>query len=497
MKTQIITLESHDDLISVRDRLSWAKTPRILLIWPKGEPVDLRPLDLRVLQRHADSLGAQLAIVTRGDSIRRQAEALGLPVFESSASAQRESWPSHPARVRRAVRPPRRDLRALRGEALPAEASWRSNLLTRIVAFGMGVLAVLALVALFIPRASITLYPESRLQRLDFTVSAGSQSDAALLGGVVPVRKETVTLSGSRSMVVSGQINLPQSPARGMVRFRNLGQSEVAIPAGTLVSTAADPPIQFKTLYDTHINAGVDQYVETPVEAVEPGAMGNVEAGTIGAVEGSLGLLAAVENPNATSGGSSRTVTGPGQSDRERLRAGLMKELTAQADKELSGRLSQQDFLLPDTLALAQTLEEVYDPPPGQPGTKLTLTARAEFSVELVSVADIARLAESALGAAQPQGFSAVPGSLTWGPLTAPAQAADGLIHWQMRAERRLLRSLDPVFIAGFVRGRSPQDAADRLGRAFDWMSPPKVSVTPSWWPWLPLLPFRTSVVFQ
>ena len=51
MKTQIITLESHDDLISVRDKLSWAKTPRILLVWPKYEDVTLRLLDLKFEMR--------------------------------------------------------------------------------------------------------------------------------------------------------------------------------------------------------------------------------------------------------------------------------------------------------------------------------------------------------------------------------------------------------------------------------------------------------------
>ncbi|MFN8387812.1 MAG: hypothetical protein U0X92_15525, partial [Anaerolineales bacterium] len=60
MKTKIITLESHDDLISVRDRMSWAKTPRILLVAPKFEKIALRQVDLKVLQRHASSLGAQL-----------------------------------------------------------------------------------------------------------------------------------------------------------------------------------------------------------------------------------------------------------------------------------------------------------------------------------------------------------------------------------------------------------------------------------------------------
>jgi hypothetical protein len=53
MKTQLLALESHDDLISVKDKMSWAKTPRILLIWPKGEQVELRPLDLKMLQPSA------------------------------------------------------------------------------------------------------------------------------------------------------------------------------------------------------------------------------------------------------------------------------------------------------------------------------------------------------------------------------------------------------------------------------------------------------------
>src|SRR3990172_7820961 len=90
MKTQIITLESHDDLISVRDRLSWAKTPRILLVWPKYEQVTLRVLDLKILQRHADSFGAQLGLVTRRTNVRRDAESLGIPVFESTSAAQKD-----------------------------------------------------------------------------------------------------------------------------------------------------------------------------------------------------------------------------------------------------------------------------------------------------------------------------------------------------------------------------------------------------------------------
>src|SRR5512133_395778 len=122
MKTQIITLESHDDLISVRDKLSWAKTPRILLVWPKYAKVNLRVLDLKVLQRHADSLGAQLGLVTRRAKVRRDAESLGIPVFVSTTTAQRELWPDSAPRSRRIPKTPRRDLRKVRDDVYPKEA---------------------------------------------------------------------------------------------------------------------------------------------------------------------------------------------------------------------------------------------------------------------------------------------------------------------------------------------------------------------------------------
>src|ERR1051325_10810247 len=142
MKTQIITLESHDDLISVRDRMSWAKTPRILLVWPKYEKISLRQVDLRVLQRHAVSLGAQLGLVTRARRVRVDAEALHIPVFESTGQAQRIAWPE-PRRKRVKWHVPRKDLREQREQVSAREERWRTNPFVRVVSFLVGVFAVL------------------------------------------------------------------------------------------------------------------------------------------------------------------------------------------------------------------------------------------------------------------------------------------------------------------------------------------------------------------
>src|SRR5512141_709689 len=176
MKTQIIPLEAHDDFISVRDRMSWAKSPRILLVWPKFEKITLRAVDLRILQKHAHYLGADMGIITRRGDVRRDAERFGIPVFRSAAAAQRHTWPGRrTAAFRNALRPhgQRVDLQAMREAARAGEASWRSGPVARIGFFALGVIAVLAIAALFLPEAAITLTPLAQEQSIMLPVMAG------------------------------------------------------------------------------------------------------------------------------------------------------------------------------------------------------------------------------------------------------------------------------------------------------------------------------------
>src|SRR5512135_2673770 len=158
MKTQIIALEAHDDFISVRDRMSWAKSPRILLVWPKSEKITLRPADLRILQQHASFLGAEMGIITRRGEVRRDAERFGIPVFGSAAAAQRQPWrPKRPlsSASPEGTRRSRHELEAMRDAARGEGMRWMSRPLFRVGFFLIGVLAVLAIAAVFVPEATI------------------------------------------------------------------------------------------------------------------------------------------------------------------------------------------------------------------------------------------------------------------------------------------------------------------------------------------------------
>ncbi len=498
MKTQIITLETHDDLISVRDRMSWAKTPRILLIWPKYEKIALRQVDLKVLQRHAAALGAQLGLVTRTRRVRQEAEALKIPVFESTGQAQRLAWPRL-RRTRIKGHAPRKDLREQR-EQLPTDVgrgAWRAQPVIRVVSFLIGVLAVLVLMALFIPRAQVTLQPKSKIQSLVLPVTASPSFESVFITGNIPAHEKHIIVDGSQTVDVTGEGVTPQSKARGNVIFRNLTQQSIMVPIGTIVETADN--IRFATSTAGEVEAGVGKMLELPIEAAEAGLSGNVDAEAIVVVKGRLGLSLSVINPESTSGGREIASVQASDADRERAKDQLMENLAQEARAQLADEMKAGDVIFDDSFAVSQVISEVYDPPPGAAGTKLTLTMQVEFSAFYASAQDLTQLASLALNASLPAGFraDAAPEALTLKPMTKPVTNADGSAHWSVRAERRIIQQISNAQVTQLIQGIGSQRVKSVLEKSLPLDDSPKVSLSPAWWPWMPIVPFRISVVTE
>jgi len=491
LKTQIITLESHDDLISVRDKLSWAKTPRILLVWPKYEKVTLRVLDLKVLQRHADSLGAQLGLVTRRGNVKRDAESLGIPVFHSTTKAQRELWPDSVPRTRRIPKVPRRDLRQVRDSVYEKESPWRTSLLGRVLAFTAGVVAVLAIAGLFIPRAALTLYPEAQTQSVIIPVAASESAKSISVTGLIPVKKLSVTVNAEQSLAIVSEISVSSLKSKGIARFTNLSQGEVNIPAGTAVSTKSS--VRFVTLNNTHLPAGIDQFVDVPIEAQEAGIQGNVSADTITAVEGSLGLSISVTNPGAVKDGANSQLIGATDEDRTKLHEVVMDNLRRDAVSILRTQIATADLLLTDTLEVVKIIEENITPPAGQPGKTLVLKMQVEFSARYVSDNDMKELSLSTLNASVENGFkpTALP---AYKVITDPSTDNSGISHFELQVTRTLLRQVDEMQVFSIVRGQKPQIIQNELVSGLSLRQKPEIFISPSWWPWLPLIPFNISV---
>ena len=496
MKTQIIQLEPHDDHISIRDKMNWSKTPRVLLIWPRRRRVDLSTLDLKLLQRHAINLGAELGLVTKTNRVIRAASELGIPVFANNLAAQREAW--QPQRRSQDKRPSqRKNLRQKGAEFNRSEAKWRKHPVVRLGFSTFAALAVLTLAIAFFPKAEITIEPERRLQTVTIPVRANAQVQDVFLSGSVPAQTLTVYLTNQRSLAASGQMAVPAKVARGTVIFRNLTDLPVNIPAGTIIRSVTNEEIRFTTLEDGEIAGGVDENIAISVKALVFGERGNLEPDMLQAIEGELGLWLAATNPEATTGGGDSFVSAPTTRDREELRDLVMAYFYAHVDEEIQKEMDAKDLVFPESLTEAEVLAEDYEPSEGEPGDRLELTMRVSFQVEFARETDLAQLAQSSLSASLPQGYSPIPESLQFNPVSAFEYNPLGATSWQMCVEQELSANISAIKVAGWVQGRTPDIARQRLEENLELASVPKISITPSWWSWLPIAPFRIDVILK
>jgi hypothetical protein len=287
----------------------------------------------------------------------------------------------------------------------------------------------------------------------------------------------------------------PQSKAKGSVTFRNLTQQAVTIPIGTVVRTVDN--IRFQTTRAGELLAGLEEILDLPVEAVESGRSGNVDAETIVVVEGRLRLSLSVTNAEPLAGGRETSSVQASDADRERAKEALMVTLESEARTRLAEELKAGDVLFDDTFTESQIVSEVYDPPAGAAGTKLTLTMQVEFSTLYADASDLTELASLALNASIPAGFAAVSDGLTLEPVTEPILNDDGFTRWTIRAERRIVQQVSPAQVTQMIQGIRSRSAQSLLDQSLPLEAAPAINLSPPWWPWVPIVPFRISVVTE
>ena len=499
MKTQIIQLESHDDVISACDKMGWSQTNRILLVLPEKTRIFNRRLDLVLLARHSRSLGAQLALVTSDPQIKCHAHEVGIPVFRAPREAQEVHWrmPLH-SRSRNLRRRPPPDLVALRERIVRRQASGMKNRILNWVAFFCSLLALLALTAVLLPGATIELVPRTQVQELTLAVKASDKFTDLNLAGNLPARWTTIVVEGRSAITTTGTITVPVAPASGSVQFRNLTEETFIIPAGTLVSTLDADPIYFATTQEGKVAAGIGKTVLIPVQAVQPGEAGNLPAGEIQAVSGAQGLQLSVINLQPTRYGLDKPAPAPTSLDRERLYNQLLTDLRQSAWRELQERYAgsplEKGLVILPSLRFSSILEKTYYPSDDTPAEQLQLNLRLEFKALAVLPQDLQNLVTPLLDASLPEGFTILPDTLTLTALNQPILDEENVAHWRLQAQRKIQAIIDPQKVAQSVRGLPVEQAPLFLKERLPVEKMPLISAFPSWWRYMPFLPLRIRV---
>ncbi len=494
MKTHVIHLDKHDDIVSIRDRMVWAKSARILLVWPRRGRVDIRPLDLTLLRRHAESLGAELGLVTRDGELCSVAREEGISYFSSAFAAQKKEW-----QVKKPARPvrrfPRADFRDIR-KKLPGQElfSFVAYPVRRLAVFFSGVFAVLVVMLVFIPSAEVSITPPVRQQTLTIAVSADPEAQTVQLSGIVPQRTLTQVVEGSDSALSTGKTILSDRFASGRVLLMNLSEKAVQVPAGTVLLIPGNIVISFETDSLVLVPGGKGKTATVSLRAKSGGLSGNVTSGVINTFEGELGKTLAVTNPFATSGGGESELPIPTEQDRFQLKKRLLVDLEQTARARFWEQISDGDVLLPASFKLVHIQDESSSPAEGQTGKTLSLTLRVEYSMAFTSFADLHSLATRVLDASLQAGTAALPDPIMMANLTTPSMSAQGFSHWQMSVTRSIRPSIKPGDVIALVTGRVVKRASDLLSDTYGLAQVPQIQIHPDWWPWLPFLPIRIFV---
>jgi hypothetical protein len=508
MKTHILQLEQHDDVVSACDKMEWAKTGRILLVWPERGRGLYKRLDLALLQRHSATLGAQLAFVSRNPDVLYYAPRLGIPVFKSLRKAQRSPWrvprrfrkgEDETQQIERENHEPPVELRGPGGvrqlPPRPVIGGRKLNPLARLIFFTFGVLALLSIAATLMPSAQLILTPIRQEQLILMEVSAEQDAREISLAGIVPAHWSSVIVEGRESLPVSGSIRLPDAAAIGHVLFTNLTDQPVDIPEGTVARGMEEGSLRFMVTQAGTIPGGAGESLTLPVRCLTPGSVGNLPAGSLVAIEGLLGTSLTVTNPQPTKYGSDRQEPAPTQADRERLSDRLRQALEITALEELRNNLGDDDLLFPSSLALTETLDEVYRPADTAPADLLELSLRLKYRALFVSGEDIQELAKDVLDANLPVGFSALAGTLQIEHLSPPVLGADSIARWKLQTSRQIQAKLPEAQAIQLSMGLEPLRAVERLESVMPLASTPEIHLFPTWWPRLPILPFRITIL--
>lgn len=486
---QIIYLEADDDFATLRRRLAAAQAGKVILVVPPNCRGLKTRMHLRLLERLMDDLPIRVALVTRDRTLGRLAQELGLPTFAAVEKAQRSRWPPR--------RPPLKSLLPAKGRRPPARptrvAMQRGEAVLFFGLLGGIFLILLAGFWLLVPSATVTLKPLTYPLEETLTVRADPNlEEIDFMNLVLPATIKEVEMTGWEQIACTAKKDVPDGYAQGEVIFINKTSEATTVISGTVVTTSAGTSVRFRTSGDVSLPPVRGGQARVMIEALEPGPNGNVFAWTINRVEGTIALQVNVINDSLTQGGTMKQVSYVTNEDKEQVKDMLMRRLRQEGYNSLVSRL-EGAYLPPESVELI-VLTETYDKFVEEVADSLTLDMRVLARGIAIAEEDARRLALAALESSLSEGFLLLSQEIEFLP-GGVTEASGEQVVLQIAVRGQMMMRIDEGEIKEHLTGKSVADAVTYLGRRLELAEEPSVEVLPGWWPRLPLIPFRISLV--
>ena len=486
MARTVVDLDRDASVLDAVDRVR--ATPEdsdVALVVPVGTPFARSAVFLDVARRMAAP--RRIELVTADARARTLAASVRVSAFASLEALERQELDAterlEGARVSALADIPRRG-------RVPSRLLSSPRRLAGVI--GSLALALLLVAAVVVPEATVTVSPATAtIGPLDFTIRAGPGGEVAKTDlSATVTRKFTSNASGSRT---------EDTKATGTVRLQNKQTFDIRIPKGTRFFTAGNTTFQStddrtlpRSLIIFPLTITVGQ-VDVPVEATVAGPSGNVAAATI---TGSTSPDSySVSNPNPTSGGDTKKIPIVKQEDYATAQQRAATELHAAADAQLAtwrNAPKEGTAVYPKVFVKLSSLTPATDVVGKEIATfDLTATGLATafaYPANEPTLTALARLRGEAR-----RGYD-VDAKTAKIDVSRSDATEGGVITWIIRASGNQLARVDVDGIRRSLTARGTGDVRAILD-PFDVKLAGEVRRSPSWWPRLPVLDGRITVV--
>ncbi|MGJ3241007.1 MAG: hypothetical protein ACFE0Q_20020 [Anaerolineae bacterium] len=516
MKSQqptYIQLDPGEDVPSVRDRLSFIRGQRVLLIWPEDGTALTRKLDLVLVQREARRRVIQLALVTHDETVIEHADDLGISTFETIHEAENMRWkrgrtrvfinryhkpdespePDDLMPVASRVRNPSKRLSA------PLQLTLRLGVLSVVLGVLLGMLYVI------VPSAIVSFALEQELIQVETTITADPNVlDVDVENRIIPAARYEATVQTVQQIEPTGSERDTSIRAIGVVTFDNLTDTPIVVPIGTQLSTSTGRNVIFETtaLATVPANGRVDS-VAIIASDEYAGEGGNVAASSINTVLGDLSDSLTVINSVPTTGGVDQNYQTVTPEDMDRVMGDARQYLQGLAFSEISSELGENQTIIIESLNIPEDRLRsdwiTYSHEAGERTSLLTLDIRVIVEALVIDDRFAQQIIFAQLSSEKPPQMTLSPESFLYlrGPVIQTDR--DNRTTFEAMGEGIASAQVDTYRLQNDLTRRSLDDALRVIAATVDLApnSQPTVTVTPSWFNQMPFLPIRIKIEIE
>lgn len=435
MKKDTIYIDTEDDITSIIEKVKTSGEKIIALVPPKRVGVLQSAVNLKLLQKSAQTADKRIVLITHDKALASLAAGISIPVAKNLQSRPELAAIAEPeideaddvingedlpvgdlektSDVPAAVDPedqielpedlakttpvtksggPKKSNAKKNGPKVPNFNTFRKKLFLMIGA-GILLLAFLIWAIWFAPHATVNIKAKTTTENINFPVGLNINGTTDAKAKVIKPAVQQIKKTSSADFNTTGKKDIGEK-ATGTVTISNCDTNDpISIPAGTAVSsdglsfmtasTITVPGAKFSGGSCSKAGAG-----SVAVQAQDVGEKYNLSSGSDFTVAGQSSAVSAT-NGNAFSGGSKRTINVVSDGDIATAQTKLIAQNGEAGRTELTDKFDSKKYVIIDKSYKAEPSAVTSSPASGNEGTKAHLTLEITYTLLAMSKDDV------------------------------------------------------------------------------------------------------------